>query len=194
MRTRSQKDKVENHENKKVYFDLNEKLKACNLEHFKLLLKKFSKWDKKKLLNNVGAVYGSPLHRMIQSNKFEFVKYMVESCGLDVNSEDEGSIPPLWCAYDKGYIRIVKYLLSKGANAKQVGPHDKYLLFEACKKRQMSLVKYLLEKKLVDVNQEDENNYNCAYQLFLPRSRSGVLYADLGRFLHRPNSFDCFLR
>ena len=170
MRTRL-RDKVEKHENKKVYFDLNEKLKAGNLQQFKLVLNQFSKWDRKKLLNNVCVVYGSPLHKVIKSNKLEFVKYMVELCGLDVNSEEEyGSIPPLWCAYTRGFMHIVKYLLSKGANARQIGPYNKYLLFEACRKRQMSLVKYLLEKKLVDVNQKDENNENCAYQLFLPKS------------------------
>ena len=114
-------------------------------------------------------VYGSPLHKVIRSNKLEFVKYLVEFCGLDVNYEGDGSIPPLWCAYTRGFMHIVKYLLSKGANARKLGPNNRYLLFEACKKRQMSLVKYLLEKKLVDVNQKDEYNFNCAYQLFRPK-------------------------
>ena len=171
MRRGSQRDRVEKHSYKKLYFDLNEKLKAGNLEHFKLLLSKFSKCDRTEILNNVCAVYGGPLHKAIRRNRLDFVKYMVESCGLDVNSEDEGSIPPIiWSAYTRGYWHIVRYLLSKGANARQIGPNNRYLMFEACKKRQMFLVYYLLEKKLVDVNQKDENNENCAYQLFLPKS------------------------
>ena len=48
MRTRL-RDKVEKHENKKVYFDLNEKVKAGNLEQFKLVLKQFSKRGQKEI-------------------------------------------------------------------------------------------------------------------------------------------------
>ena len=164
---------VENHENKKVYFTLNEKLKAGNLDQLKLMLNRFPKWDRKKLLTNVGIMYESPLNRMINYNKLEFVKYLVESCGLDVNTDDTLTEPPLWCAYDRGYMHIVKYLLSKGANTSipygLLRDERRYLLFEACRKRQMSLVKFLLEKKLVDVNQKDGDKNTCAFQLFLPK-------------------------
>ena len=181
MRTKSQTDKVKNHDYRNVYFDLNAKLKTGNLERFKRVLLQFSKCDRKNLLNNVGVVYGSPLRRVILGNRLSFVKYMVESCGLDVNSTDDGLVPPLWCAYDMGYMHIVRYLLSKGANARQLGPNNKYLLFEACRNRQMSLVKYLLENKLVDVNQEDEDKNNCAYQLFLPKREISSIIRDRGK-------------
>ena len=141
MKTISQKNMVENHENKKVYFTLNEKLKAGNLDQLKLMLNRFPKWDRKKLLTNVGIMYESPLNRMINYGKLEFVKYLVESCGLDVNTDDTAE-PPLWCAYDGENMHIVKYLLSKGANTSiPCGPLGnlsntrRYLLFEACKKR-----------------------------------------------------------
>ena len=178
MRTKSRRDKVKNHENRNVYFDLNANLKTGNLERFKLVLQQFSKCERKNLLNYKCAVYGSPLHRVILSNRLSFVKYMVESCGLDVNSTDDELVPPLWCAYDMGYMHIVRYLLSKGANARQLGPNNENLLFEACKNRQMSLVKYLLENKLMDVNQEDEDKNNCAYQLFLPKREISSIICD----------------
>ena len=176
MEPSAPKERMENHANKKKYkyFALNDKLETGKLSQFKLMLQKFEKSDRKKLLTNVGEIYGSPLLKVIKNNKLDFVKYLVEICGVDVSPDDtegKSQVSPLSCAYDLGHISIVKYLLSKGADPNTARPLGQHLLFEACKRRQLSLVKYLLQRKLVDVNMTDGMGNNCAYQLFLPKKQ-----------------------
>ena len=177
MKSSSVTDPVEMHDHKKkvLCFALNKKLKSGKLDQFKLILRKCtkSKSDRKQLLSSFGDVYGSPLLCAIADKKLDFVKYFVGKCGVDVNTEHKKyklSIFPLWCAFELGHINIVKYLLSKGADHDTVVPYHQHLLIEACKRRHLSLVKYLLQKKNFDVNKTDDKGNNCAYQLFLPKN------------------------
>ena len=86
MKTIPVTDRLDIHDNKTkvLCFALNKNLKSGKLDQFKLILRKCTKSesDRKQLLKTVGDVYGCPLLRAIEEEKLDFVKYLVDKCGV----------------------------------------------------------------------------------------------------------------
>ena len=57
----------------------------------------------------------TPLHIAAVSNHLEVVRYLIESCRVNLNPIDRWGVTPLSDAKNLGNNEIVKYLLSKGA-------------------------------------------------------------------------------
>ncbi|KAK3108865.1 hypothetical protein FSP39_017529 [Pinctada imbricata] len=158
---------VENHENKKVYAILNKYLEEENLLEFQKTLLRFDKWDKQKVIRNVEVLYGSTVKRMVQRQNLSFLKYLIDTCSADINMPEDG-MTPMWVAFNKGYIKFVIYLIGKGAKLQSLY-NSRHILFEACKKRHLRLVEFILRQGNININMEDDNGYNCAYDLYVPK-------------------------
>ena len=61
------------------------------------------------------GTYG-PLHAACFGHKLPYVQYLIEECGIDINSQDQQGMTPLhWATVISGE-DIIRYLLSKGAD------------------------------------------------------------------------------
>jgi len=75
----------------------------------------------------------------IRERDLDFVKFLVEEKGLNVN---KGRGTPLWLAAEKGDLTIVKYLVEHGA----VVTINDGATYEAARNGYLDILKYLVEK------------------------------------------------
>ena len=103
-----------------------------------------------------------------RNGHFEVVEYVVEYCmasleqtGL-VNFEGENieGAPPLWCASAAGHIKIVKYLVSKGANVNSTTKSNSTALRAACFDGHLDIVKFLVDSG-ADIEIANRHGHTC---------------------------------
>ena len=86
----------------------------------------------------------------VTHGRYEIVKILLDN-GADVNAEDGyGYSAYVWASLNTNHTRIQRLLFEKGAN--NVSP-----LIIACRMCRVSMIKYLLEMQIIDVNIQDGN-------------------------------------
>lgn len=96
-----------------------------------------------------------PLHNaVITRNLAEIEKLTAPSSGVDINDRDAAGIPPLHYAIHLGYIDIMKYLISKGADTSRKSAAGWSPLQEAIAVRSKVLVKEVLVAFRARINGE----------------------------------------
>ncbi len=97
------------------------------------------------------AIKPDPLHAMVEANKKDLLKIMIEY-GADVNKivNNHGETL-LFTACESRNLGLVKYLIEQGADVNKENDGRKTPLFAACKSRNIDIVKYLIEQG-ADVN------------------------------------------
>lgn len=99
------------------------------------------------------------LHFCVQGDAtgLDFMKFLVEEKGVDLNSQDNFGQTPFYIAADQGCFDFCKYLAEKGANINFRDSMFGYGLLHICCKNPMGLdfMKFLVEKKTVDLNSQD---------------------------------------
>ncbi|ORX42282.1 ankyrin [Piromyces finnis] len=107
------------------------------------------------------------LHYSCKSEKdiIKFVKYLIEEKYIQNND----GWTPLHHAYYQGNENIVKYLIEKGTNLNISDNIETAPLHFACQeeKENLDLVKYLIEKKNVDINIQEINKLIPLYYAFI---------------------------
>ncbi|WP_342637845.1 ankyrin repeat domain-containing protein [Orientia tsutsugamushi] len=100
------------------------------------------------------------LHRAVKDGDLEEVKYLLSANNnIDVNIKDTDFNTPLYCAVAKGYIEIIKLLLSHGANINSTNCSGNTPLMCSVMAENIELVKLLLSHG-ADVNYK--NYYHLA--------------------------------
>ena len=91
----------------------------------------------------------------------EYSNSNLEQTGL-VNFEGENieGAPPLWCASAAGHTKIVKYLVSKGANVNSTTKSNSTALRAACFDGHLEIVKFLVENN-ADIEIANRHGHTC---------------------------------
>ena len=141
--------------------------KSGKLRQLKQYLNRRTKEERKRIISTKynGA---TSLIMSCRNGHFEVVEYVVESCmasleqsGL-VNFEGENieGAPPLWCASAAGHLKIVKYLVSKGANVNSTTKSNSTALRAACFDGHIEIVRYLVENS-ADIEIANRHGHTC---------------------------------
>ena len=114
----------------------------------------------------------------VTHGRYEITKILLEN-GADVNAEDgHGYSAYVWASFNTNYTRIQELLLEKGA--KKDSP-----LIVACRMCRVSMIKYLLETQIVDVNVQQDGDGNTALTEAIINCEDG--------YEHNNNMFISFL-
>ena len=91
----------------------------------------------------------------------EYASSSLEQTGL-VNFEGENieGAPPLWCASAAGHLKIVKYLVGKGANVNSTTKSNSTALRAACFDGHLDIVKFLVENS-ADIEIANRHGHTC---------------------------------
>jgi ankyrin repeat protein len=84
----------------------------------------------------------TPLSMAIEYDRIKAVQYLVEETECDINQKNNGRDYPIVLATKLGSVKIVRYLLQKGAKA-----DIDILLWIAKKKKYLDIVEYLQSVK-----------------------------------------------
>jgi ankyrin repeat protein len=141
--------------------------KSGKLRQLKQYLNRRTKDERKRIISTKynGA---TSLIMSCRNGHFEVVEFLVESCGAGleqsglVNFEGENieGAPPLWCASAAGHLKIVKYLVSKGANVNSTTKSNSTALRAACFDGHIEIVRYLVENS-ADIEIANRHGHTC---------------------------------
>jgi ankyrin repeat protein len=103
-----------------------------------------------------------------RNGHLEVAEFLVEHCGASLElvglvsfeGENIEGAPPLWCASAAGHLRIVKYLVSKGANVNSTTKSNSTALRAACFDGHLEIVKYLVENG-ADIEIANRHGHTC---------------------------------
>tara|TARA_A100001015_G_C15015666_1_gene725381 strand:+ start:42 stop:1628 length:1587 start_codon:yes stop_codon:yes gene_type:complete len=109
------------------------------------------------------TIYFSPLHFACFKGHIEVVKILVEK--YDCNIEGEAYNSPLVYAILNNHTQVAKYLIKQGADLENTCDDEEGLkpIHAACYKRNIEMVKYLLNLDKVTVNSLDKENKKPIY-------------------------------
>lgn len=155
---------AEHMEPHEIVFQLAKSGKARQLKQY---LNRRTKEERKRILSSKynGA---TSLIMACRNGHFEVVEYLVEHCNANleqsglVNFENENieGAPPLWCASAAGHLKIVKYLVSKGANVNSTTKSNSTALRAACFDGHFEIVKFLVENN-ADIEIANRHGHTC---------------------------------
>lgn len=155
---------AEHMEAHEIAFQLSKSGRAKQLKQF---LNRKSKDERKKLVSikHNGA---TSLIMACRNGHLEVVEYLTEVCQADleqtglVNFEGENieGAPPLWCASAAGHLKIVKFLISKGANVNSTTKSNSTALRAACFDGHIDIVKFLVENN-ADIEIANRHGHTC---------------------------------
>ncbi len=141
--------------------------KSGKLRQLKQYLNRRTKDERKRIVSTkyIGA---TSLIMACRNGHYEVVEYLIESCSANleqsglVNFEGENieGAPPLWCASAAGHLRIVKYLVSKGANVNSTTKSNSTALRAACFDGHIEIVRYLVENN-ADIEIANRHGHTC---------------------------------
>lgn len=108
------------------------------------------------------------MFKACRNGHFEVVEYLIEYCAANieqtglVNFEGENieGAPPLWCASAAGHLKIVKYLVSKGANVNSTTKSNSTALRAACFDGHVEIVKFLVENN-ANIEIANRHGHTC---------------------------------
>jgi ankyrin repeat protein len=103
-----------------------------------------------------------------RNGHLDVVIYLIDQCGAhleqtgSVNFEGENieGAPPLWCASAAGHLKIVKYLVSEGANVNSTTKSNSTALRAACFDGHLEIVKFLVENN-ADIEIANRHGHTC---------------------------------
>ena len=109
------------------------------------------------------TIYFSPLHFACFKGHIEVVKILAEKYDCDIEGEAYNS--PLVYAILNNHTQVAKYLIEQGANLENSCDDEEGLkpIHAACYKRNVEMVKYLLNQEGVTVNSLDKENKKPIY-------------------------------
>jgi len=109
------------------------------------------------------SIYFSPLHFACFNGHIEVVKILVEKYDCDIEGEAYNS--PLVYAILNNHTQVAKYLIEQGADLENSCDDEEGLkpIHAACYKRNVEMVKYLLNREGVTVNSLDKENKKPIY-------------------------------
>jgi ankyrin repeat protein len=155
---------AEHMEPHEIVFQLAKSGKARQLKQY---LNRRTKEDRKRIIQNKynGA---TSLIMACRNGHYDVVEYIVEHCNANleqsglVNFEGENieGAPPLWCASAAGHLKIVKYLVSKGANVNSTTKSNSTALRAACFDGHVEIVKFLVENN-ADIEIANRHGHTC---------------------------------
>jgi ankyrin repeat protein len=155
---------AEHMEPHEVAFQLAKSGKSRQLKQF---LNRRSKEERKKIVSAT-CNKATSLIMGCKNGHLDVVEYLVESC--HANIEQTGTVsfegeniedaPPLWCASAAGHLKIVKYLVSKGANVNSTTKSNSTALRAACFDGHFDIVKFLVENK-ADIEIANRHGHTC---------------------------------
>ena len=141
--------------------------KSGKLRQLRQYLNRRTKDERKRIVSTKynGA---TSLIMSCRNGHFEVVEFLAESCGAGleqsglVNFEGENieGAPPLWCASAAGHLKIVKYLVSKGANVNSTTKSNSTALRAACFDGHIEIVRYLVENN-ADIEIANRHGHTC---------------------------------
>jgi ankyrin repeat protein len=141
--------------------------KTGKAKQLKQYLNKRTKDERKRIVS--AKLNGATSLIMSCKNGYlDVVEYLVDGCGANieqtglVNFEGENieGAPPLWCASAAGHLKIVKYLVSKGANVNSTTKSNSTALRAACFDGHFEIVKYLVENH-ADIEVANRHGHTC---------------------------------
>lgn len=124
--------------------------------------------DERKRIVAIKCNGATSLIMACRNGHLEVVEFLVEFCCVNleqtglVNFEGENieGAPPLWCASAAGHLKIVKYLVSKGANVNSTTKSNSTALRAACFDGHVDIVKFLVENS-ADIEIANRHGHTC---------------------------------
>lgn len=123
------------------------------------LIKYFA--DKGVYLNAVDNSGYTALSMAVMKNKFEMVAKLLES-GADINYAVEGKTPPIIYAFNLPDLRILRYLIDKGADPCTENPGKPVLMY-AVEKFSVDEIREYFSGKDIDFNIKDTQGANALF-------------------------------
>ena len=116
------------------------------------------------------------LHASCMLNQIESVKYFVDTAKIDVEKENEYGYHPIHQACKHGYLPIVQFLISRGADPNSKTKQKLTPLLFAIKKMHYSIVKYLCENTEIKINCVDKHKYTALHYACVQNNFEMVKY------------------
>jgi ankyrin repeat protein len=116
----------------------------------------------------------TPLYWASRDGYTGVVQALLAAPGIDVNKADKDGETPLYLASDRGHVKVVKLLLSKGANINKATESKDTPLLTASYKGHMEVVKLLLAKG-ADANKPDVDGGETALYVASEEDHAGIV-------------------
>jgi ankyrin repeat protein len=116
----------------------------------------------------------TPLYWASRDGYTGVVQALLAAPGIDVNKADKDGETPLYLASDRGHVKVVKLLLSKGANINKATESKDTPLLTASYKGHTEVVKLLLAKG-ADANKPDVDGGETALYVASEEDHAGIV-------------------
>ena len=119
----------------------------------------------KVLISRASVEQTKLIHNACIGGKIDVLQYLVENCGIEINSKDEDENTPLFKAVANGHLTVIEYLIKKGCDPLHKNIYGNTPMHFAVFHSQLSVLKYLREKLICDpsvTNNKDEMPFHYA--------------------------------
>ncbi|XP_067676346.1 serine/threonine-protein phosphatase 6 regulatory ankyrin repeat subunit A-like [Haliotis asinina] len=128
---------------------------AAAMGHMHVVELLVNKGAKLSLVDSLGL---NILHAACLFGDVEVVKYVISRDCVDINGRVRCGRTPVMLAAVNGHKEIMELLVAKGANVTLTDKNGNTILHRACRGGDIEVVKYIVSKKMVDINTGKRKN------------------------------------
>ncbi|XP_046567998.1 serine/threonine-protein phosphatase 6 regulatory ankyrin repeat subunit A-like [Haliotis rubra] len=128
---------------------------AAGMGHRDVVELLVTKGAKLSLVDNLGV---NILQAACLGGDVEVVKYVLSQDRVDINGRVRCGRTPVMLAAENGHFEVMELLVGKGANLSLVDKRGNNILHCACRRGDVEVVKYIVSKKMVDINSRERKN------------------------------------
>ncbi|XP_046546060.1 ankyrin repeat domain-containing protein 50-like [Haliotis rubra] len=111
------------------------------------------------------------LHMFCYGGQVAMVKHVLKLDSVDINSRGQKGRTCLMIAAHRGKRELFKFLVNTGSNVSMVDQVGDNILHIACKGGHVEMVKYIISRRLVDVNSRGQDSKTVLMFALLARNR-----------------------
>lgn len=123
-------------------------VKSANIEEIKKLISTYG-------INHKDALGDTLLHIALKTNSLPAINFLLDQSDVDLNAKNALGQTPSYIAAMNGQLDNLNLLISKGADVKAVDRYQNDLLHVAAKTNRSEIIKYLLDKAYIDVDEKN---------------------------------------
>lgn len=123
-------------------------VKSANIEEIKKLISTYG-------INYKDGLGDTILHTALKTNSLPAINFLLDKSDVDLNTKNALGQTPLQITAMNGQLDNLELLISKGADVKATDRYQNNLLHVAAKTNRSEIIKYLLDKAYIDVDEKN---------------------------------------